>query len=382
MSSIFFFVPKLQIFKSLNKISIYDILTNKFNVKLSEKLKPEYCIPIKELFEEMNFYYEISNDQANTIHRNHYWFDIWILLIQLINIFRSLIYIFWDNNDQFIRLYAGDIIQFFGSNTVYITIPQAGLSLYALAIFCLFQYSPIEQMKWLIMLNAIEGKDSFINSNLFTTKSANRLIKLSLIVTIYCTTLIFFTPFFVFFNFMFFSSLKLNLNQILMYVLPWAIVDTIWVHHMVSYGFISLIVLIICYYYELRLYQLDMYTKWYLKINQFNKINQQINKLLVEYDSLIEEVHQLNKFVSKVIFYVGMFCSSTVVFLIYNMIYYKMDPIMLTFYLVFSSNVAVIITAFIIRTFRFASQFRKNKSNLIALCYIENIQIQTRFKVK
>ena len=286
----------------------------------------------------MNFYYEISNDQANTIHRNHYWFDIWILLIQLINIFRSLIYIFWDNDDQFIRLYAGDIIQFFGSNTVYITIPQAGLSLYALAIFCLFQYSPIKQMKWLIMLNAIEGKDSFINSNLFITKSANRLIKFSLIVTIYCTTLIFFTPFFVFFNFMFFSSLKLNLNQILMYVLPWAIVDTIWVHHMVSYGFISLIILIICYYYELRLYQLDMYTKWYLKINQFNKINQQINKLLVEYDSLIEEVHQLNKFVSKVIFYVGMFCSSTAVFLIYNMIYYKMDPIMLTFYLVFSSH--------------------------------------------
>ena len=37
MASNLFFIPRFQVFKALNKISVYDILTNNFNVNPSKK---------------------------------------------------------------------------------------------------------------------------------------------------------------------------------------------------------------------------------------------------------------------------------------------------------------------------------------------------------
>ena len=45
-----FFIPKLQVFKSLTKISVYDILTNNFKVDVTQKLKTQYCVPMKKYF--------------------------------------------------------------------------------------------------------------------------------------------------------------------------------------------------------------------------------------------------------------------------------------------------------------------------------------------
>ena len=66
MNSLRIFVPKFNVFKSLTKISVYDILTNNFNVDVSQKIKPEYCIPINQYFEEINIFYEILNSNKKT----------------------------------------------------------------------------------------------------------------------------------------------------------------------------------------------------------------------------------------------------------------------------------------------------------------------------
>ena len=87
----------MQVFRSLTKISVYDTLTNNFKVNPSQKLKPEYCIPIKEFFQEINFFYEISNDNHKiSVHRIKHWFYPFILLIQILNLSRCLSYIFWN----------------------------------------------------------------------------------------------------------------------------------------------------------------------------------------------------------------------------------------------------------------------------------------------
>ena len=97
MPSMFFFIPKLQFFKSLSKKSVYDILTNNFKVDVKQNLKPEYCVPVKKYFEEVSFYYDISNDnEKTTVHRHDSWSYSVILLILIFNLLRCLFYIFWN----------------------------------------------------------------------------------------------------------------------------------------------------------------------------------------------------------------------------------------------------------------------------------------------
>ena len=87
-----FFIPILQVFNALNKISLYDILTNNFNVNPSKKLKSEYCVPVKQFFQECNFFYESSNDcNKMSAQRIKYWFDSFLLLIQIFNLIKCLI---------------------------------------------------------------------------------------------------------------------------------------------------------------------------------------------------------------------------------------------------------------------------------------------------
>ena len=114
MPSMFFFIPKLQFFKSLSKISVYDILTNNFKVDVKQNLKSEYCVPVKKYFEEISFYYDITNDYEKTIvNRKNVWHNSFILLILILNLLRFIIYLIWMEEDQVIRMYGSNLEVFF-----------------------------------------------------------------------------------------------------------------------------------------------------------------------------------------------------------------------------------------------------------------------------
>ena len=184
--NLFFFIPKFQVFKSLAKISFYDILTNSSKVNPSKRLKPLYCIPMKRYFEEICFYYDISKvNQSSLVIRYNSWFDRFILFHLAFNFLKFLFHIFWNEQDQLIRLYGGNLESFFGSNSSYFSIPEAGATLYVIVIFCLFQYSPVSQLNWLQVFNPIEGRQSFAKSKIFMAKSDKNLIKFSLILIVY-----------------------------------------------------------------------------------------------------------------------------------------------------------------------------------------------------
>ena len=174
--------------------------------------------------------------------------------------------------------------------------------------------------------------------------------------------------------------MSLTLNQFIFYAVPWIINDTIWVHFVCCYLCASLIILIICYYYELRLNQLDAYVNLYLKRKRFNRINQQVGKLLIEYTEIITEINQFNKFVSKVIFYLFLFCSPTFVFLIYNMIYVKIDLFLYLLYIAFCDHFSSVIIPIALSTIRIANEFNRNKRNLIKLNYIKNLALKIKLK--
>ena len=380
LAKYFFFIPKMQFFKSLTKISVYDILTNNFKMNPSQKLKPEYCVPIKQFFQEINFFYETSNDN-HKIHRIKHWFDPFILLIQLFNLSRCLTYIIWNEEDQLTRLYGGDLVTFFGLNSKFFAIPQAGLSLYILAISSLLFYSPVNHLNWLNTLNPIEGKQSFVQSKIFIQKSAKKLIRFSLFLMMNGMSFNYFTLFFATFCSLFFTLIRLNLKFFILLAVPWSCVVIVWLYHKCSYGFASLIIIVTSYYYQLRLNQLDLYMKFYLKRKSFIRINQQIDKMLFEFTQIITGIDQFNKFVSKLIFCMMLFCSSTLVFLIYNMIYVDIDWLMYMYYTIFASDVSFVISITFISAVRLSSKIHTNKRNLISLIYIKNVQIKNRIKV-
>lgn len=95
---------------------------------------------------------------------------------------------------------------------------------------------------------------------------------------------------------------KLPLKLFLLYGLPWSIFNTIWVFYSWGYVLLTVFITIICYYYRLRIHQLDFYAKWLMK-HEFDHLNHRIGKLLKDYDEVINEVNQFNKFASKLIFF-------------------------------------------------------------------------------
>ena len=123
----------------------------------------------------MNFYYEINN-QEKTVRRFNKWFHHFTFVIQVFNLIRCLIYIFWNEENDLIRLYGGDFVEYFGLNTKLFVIPQAGVSLYVISIFCLFQYSSVKYLNWLTIFNSIQEKQSFISNKIFIKKSAKNFI--------------------------------------------------------------------------------------------------------------------------------------------------------------------------------------------------------------
>ena len=380
--AIFSFIPKLAVFKSLTQISVCDILTNNFKVNPSQRLKPKYRIPMKNYFEEICFYYDISNDKKSTIIRHNSWSDRFMLIVLLFNFIKSVIHVFWNEQDKSVRLYGGNLEQFFSSNSLYYSILEAGATLYCIASFCLFQYLPVSQLNWLKVFNPIEGKETFVKNRIFMGKSAKNFIRITLILIIFSSLINHITPLYSGFYFMFIPLKYITFKQFILFSFPWTLIDTIWVLLGCYYFFVGLnIILIICYYYELRLNQLDIYVNLCLKRKKFNQINKQIGKILVEYVDVINEMNQLNKFVSKLIFSLLFFCSSTLVFLIYNMIYVKIDLIVYTLYILFCGNVGLVIVMMIYSTVRIASKFHRNKRNLMKFNYITSLSIQNRIKV-
>ena len=370
------FKLKLRVFKSLTKISVSNILTNNFKVNLSKRIKRKYCVPIKEFLEEFNY-----KSPESTVDRLS-WSNCFTIFILLFNLLKCLFYMFWNEDDQLIRLYCGDLTQFLGLNTKFMSIPQAGISFYSIAIFYLIHNSSVNQLNLLKVLKSIEGKQSFVSSKIFVKKSAKTLIRLSLILIIFCTIAVYFNPMFALINFLYFSFTNLTLSQFILYSVPWAINNAVWVHLICCYYFAPLIVLIICYYYEIRLNQLDVYVNQYLKRKKFIRINQQVSKLLTEYTEIISEINELNKFSSFVIFYLLSCCSSTQMFLIYNMIYIKINWLLNLLYILFSGNVCLVIILIMMRVIRIASRFHQNKRNLIKINYVRNLSIKNRIKVK
>ena len=376
-------IPKLQFFKSLSKKLVYDILTNNFKVDVTQYLKPEYCVSIKKYFEEISFYYDVSNDnKKTTFHRYNSWSNSFALTFLLFCLLRCLFYIFWNEDDQLVRTYAGNLEVFFGLNTIYFAIPQAGATIYVIIMFCLFQYSPINHLNWLKVFNAIEGRQSFVKSKIFMEKSANNLIRFTLIMIMFFSLSNHITPIYSFFFFMFFPLTNLNFQQFILYAFPWVLINTIWVMIGCFYFFASLIILIICYYYELRLNQLYVYVNLYLKRKNFKQINKQVSNLLSQYSDVINEIHQFNKFVSKLIFFLLLCCSSTLLFLFYNMVYVEIDFLLYVFYILFSGNLSLVITVVLMRTIRIGIKFGKNKCNLTKLSFIKYLTVKNKIKVR
>ena len=212
------------------------------------------------------------------------------------------------------------------------------------------------------------------------TKSAKRFIRICLIFATFCTANIYFLPISAFSCFVIISFLKLSIKPFLLYALPWSITNTIWAFYCCGYVFLTLSITIICYYYKLRLHQLDIYAYWLSK-QHFNHFNQGIMKLLKEYNEIITEVNQFDKFASKSIFFIFLFLVSTDVFFIYNVIYLNLNAV--TLYglflgiFVFSfASLLIFFSAIII-----PSQLLNNKRNLTKLFYKKNIQVKTAIKV-
>ena len=384
----------MQVFRSLTKISVYDILTNNFKVNPSEKLKSKYRIPMKAYFNEICFYYDISNvnetstvDVKSTVNKKstvilyNSWSDHFIFFHLLFNALKCLFYTFWNEDNPLIRMIGGNLEQFFGSNILYFAIFQTGASLNCTTTFYLFHYLPVSHLNWLKVFNPIEGKESFVESKIFMAKSAKNLIRFSLIFVIIFSAIDHITPIFGGFYFFFIPFKHITFKQFIFYGVPWALVDTIWLILGCYYNFAGLIILIICYYYELRLNQLDVYVGLNLKRKRFNRINEQIGKILVEYVDVINEINQFNKFVSKLIFFLLLCSSSTLAFIIYNMIYVKIEWIMYILFTVFSGYVSLTIVLIMLSTIQIASKYQRSKRNLIKLNYIKSLKIKNRIKV-
>ena len=337
---------------------------------------------MKKYFDEICFYYDILNvDQKSNVIRYNSWSDRMILIYLVINSLKFIFYILWNEQDQLVRLYGGNMEIFFGSNTLYFSIPEAGVILYIISSFCLFHYSPLNQLNWLNVFNPIEGKETFVKRKMFMVKSAKNLIRFSLILIILFSIINHITPIYSGFYFMYIPFKNITFEQFIFYAIPWALNNTLWIMFACYYFFASLLILIICYYYQLRLNQLDVYVNLYLKYKKFKTVDQQVVKVLIEYANLINEMNQLNKFVSKMVFFVLLFCSTTVAFLVYNMIYVKIDWIVYTLYILFAANVGFVILMMMLGTIRIGDKFKSNKNNLIKLNYVENLKIKTRIKV-
>ena len=216
---------------------------------------------------------------------------------------------------------------------------------------------------------------------MFMEKSAKNFIRFTLIIISISSAITQITPISVCFFYMSFSFINITLKQFILYALPYSLINSLWVLFACTNLFASLLILIICYYYEIRLNQLDIYVNLYLKRKRFNRINRQVINILSEYTEVITEINDFNKFSSKITFYLLLCCSSTQTFLIYNMIYVKIGWLLYLLYILFSWNVCSVIVVNVLSTIRISRKFQQNKRNLVRLSFVKNMAIRNRFKV-
>ena len=372
------FIKTKMAFKSIKEISVNEISLNKFEMNnLSEPIQPNLRVPINGFFGAINFNYETDL----TLHRKSNWFNHVILFLLISNILRNLVYTFMNSTDQLFRLFCGDLIQFAVKEVSYMAITFVGITSYATAMFCLFHYSEVNQLKWLNIFDAIEGKQSFIESKILITKSAKKLIRFSLFLFNLCISSCLLIPTVCAISFVILPFQKLSFEHFFLYALPWNIFTVFWAIYTKGYPFASLFITIICYYYQLRLNQVDVYVNWLLKQKRFQKFNQRIMKVLNEYIEIMTEVNQFNKFASKVLFFLFVFNASTIVFILYNLIYVKLTAIAMLGHYVVVIDILFVITIIILNAIRIPNQFNRNKRNLKLLIYKKNLQIKTQIKV-
>lgn len=123
------------------------------------------------------------------------------------------------------------MVTFFGLNSKFFSIPQAGVTLYLLAFSYLLYYSPVNQLNWLNTLNPIEGKQSFVQSKIFIEKSVKNIIRFSLLLIISGTWINYPNLFFAVFCFVFFPFKSLSLKHFVLLAVPWACVVLIWLYY-------------------------------------------------------------------------------------------------------------------------------------------------------
>ena len=375
-------LSKIKLIKSLSEISTFDILANNFQIKdLNQNLQPEHRIPLSRYLEQLNFKYDFDSSTSTTTLQRNNFFNQLVRLIILSSAFRHFAYIFFDSeDDQLFRLYFGDLYQFLLNKISFAAVALTGVTLYGLSSFCLFHCWPEDQLKWLNVLNAIEGKRSFLEVKIFLTKSAEKLIRFSLIMLTSCSVIHYMISF-ASIVFIVFPLLKLPIKQFLFIALPWAIFSMFWVFYCAGYIISCLYIVIICYYYQLRLDQIEAYGKWLLKRKQIKNFNKKILKLLDEYNAILNEVNGFNKLTSKLIFFLYTFMTSTVMFLIYNIIYMKLNFFVLLIHFLVAFAMTFFTLLVVLNGTRIPLQLRNNKRNLISLNYHQNLTTKTKIKV-
>ena len=372
-----------MVIKSLRIVSIYKILRNQF--KLHDPSKPiqqNLQIPIKKFFQNVSFNYEIDSKTLTLTQCKRDWLSYLILFILVSNVIRNLIYTFMNSEDQYFRLFCGDLLQFvvdLSYEVSYTTIMLAGGGTFATAMFMQYHYSPINQLKWLNILNAIEGKQSFVKNKILLRRSAKKLIRFSLIVLLIVTIGTYFTGIVGPFSWGIPSFQKLSFKYFL-FSIPWQIFNAFWAFYVSAYNLICLFITIICCYYQLRIYELDVYANLLLKHLNFKMLDRKIIRLLKEYANIISEIHQFDKFASKTIFFLYSFNASTIVFLVYNLIFAN-----LSFPSRFGHRTATIDVLFMIafinlNVLKIPNQLGRNNKNL-KLLICKNLQIKTKIKV-
>ena len=126
---------------------------------------------------------------------------------------------------------------------------------------------------------------------------------------------------------------------------------------------------------------MDVYVNWLLKQKNFRMSNVRIMNVLNEHVKIIIEINQFNKFASKVVFVLLAFNASTVVFIVYNLIYVNLTQIVKFGHQVIVFGILSLIIIIILNALRIPNQLQRNKRNLISLIYKKNLQIETRIKV-
>ena len=109
-------------------------------------------------------------------------------------------------------------------------------------------------------------------------------------------------------------------------------------------------------------------------------IDQRIIRLLKEYVVIITEIHHFNKFASKTIFFLYFFNASTVVFMVYNLIFVNLSSLTQFGHTTGIFDILFMMSFLTLNIIKIPNQLHSNNKNLTSLIY-KNLQIKTKIKV-